>query len=336
MYSFEDATRQIWEQALQQFEEANLLQSWQWGAMNESLGNKVTRRIVVRDNEIVGALSCITKDAKRGRYLEVAGGPLIDWTNPNLVEATIGELRNIGKQHNCVFVRMRPQLLDEKAHQESMQQIGAKPSLMHVTADHTSIVDLTQNTDILLSNMRQQTRYEVRRAEKRGVKIEQIEPLENIEIFHDMQVNTASRQNFYPPSLEFLRAICENFGRQARMYRASKDGETLNLAIVISQGNEAAYFEAASTSQARREPGAYAIVWQAMQDAKNAGIKNFNLWGTAPPHLDNHRYSGVTTFKRGFGGRDVAYLPAHDIVLQPIRYQLTRLIELLRKKRRKL
>lgn len=336
MYNFDDSDQDQWNRAIEQFPEANMLQSWEWGEMNSTLGRTVIRRIITAEDGIVGLIGCTVKDAKRGRYLEVAGGPLIDWEDAGLVDATVGELRAIGKQHNCVFIRIRPQLLDKSTHHATMARIGATTSLMHVTADHTSIIDLSLDAEQLLANMRQQTRYEVRRAEKRSIKIDQVDPLNHLELFHEIQVRTASRQNFYPPSLAFLYALCDSFGDNVNMYKASKDDTILNLAIVISQGNEAAYFEAASTDDARREPGAYAIVWQAMLDAKNANRKSFNLWGTAPPGAQNHRYSGVTTFKRGFGGCDVAYLPAHDIVLRPTMYRLTRLVELLRKKRRKL
>lgn len=337
MYKFRNPDRGQWEQTIQEFPEANMLQSWQWGEMNSTLGHKVVRRIIITTEErVVGLMGCTIKNAKRGRYLEVAGGPLIDWRDTSLVDATVNELKLIGKENKCVFIRLRTQLLDEPTQHAIMQKLSARPSLMHVTADHTSIIDLSLDPEQLLANMRQQTRYEVRRTEKRGVKVGQVDPVEHIGIFHDMQVRTASRQNFYPPSLAFLYALCSSFEDTVYMYKASKDGKILNLAIVLSQGNEAAYFEAASTDEARREPGAYAIVWQAMLDAKNAGKKTFNLWGTAPPGVQNHRYSGVTTFKRGFGGRDVSYLPAHDIVLRPYAYRLTRLIELLRKRRRKL
>lgn len=335
MYNFRTPNRSEWQTALDLFPEANLLQSWQWGEVAEGLGH-TTIRYIISDKDILGAMSCIVKDAKRGRYLEVPAGPLIDWTNQQLVDAVVAKLRAIAREHRCVFVRMRPQLEDTPEHHVLMQRLGAKPALMHVAADHTTIVDVSVDEETLLAQMRQQTRYEVRRAKKRSVIVDQIDPLSHIEQFHELQVQTASRQNFYPPSLLFLSTLCEKFGKNIRLYQATKDGILLNLALVIYFGREIAYFEAASTVDARRESGAYAIIWQMMLDAKDEGYQYVNLWGTAPADSPNHRYAGVTTFKRGFGGQDATYLSAHDLVIQPLRYALTRSIESVRKKRRRL
>lgn len=335
MYKFQTPSQNQWETTLRLFPEANLLQSWQWGEVAEQLGHKTIRFIVVGE-ETFGAMSCIVKDAKRGRYLEVPAGPLIDWSNGGLVEAVVAKLRSVAQENRCVFVRMRPQLEESAEHQDLMKQLQAKPALMHVAADHTTIIDVGADEQTLLAQMRQQTRYEIRRATKRSVIVDQIDPLSNIDQFHELQMQTASRQNFFPPSLKFLTALCDKFGENIRLYRAQKDGTLLNLALVIYFGNEIAYFEAASTVDARREPGSYAIIWNMILEAKREGYRYVNLWGTAPPDSPNHRYAGVTTFKRGFGGKDATYISAHDLPIQPFRYAITRAFEGIRKRRRRL
>ena len=131
-----------------------------------------------------------------------------------------------------------------------------------------------------------------------------------------------------------MQSLGQSFGDNLRLYRAKKDGKLLNLALVIGWGEEADYFEAASTPAARQEPGAYGIVWQAIKDAKKAGYGRFNFWGIAYSDNSNHRYAGVTTFKRGFGGEDVEYLPAHDMIISRWRYLINWTIETFRRKKR--
>lgn len=336
MITFKDISRDQWDTLITKFPEANMLQSWQWGEVQEQLGHTVVRQEIADDTTTVGLVSAIIKDARRGRYLEIPGGPLIDWSNATLVGQVLASLKQIGSDHSCVFMRLRPQCEDSPELRNLFAKFGAQLSPMHVTADHTSIIDLAPDDETLLTNMRQQTRYEIKRAPKRGVEIVRVEAPEIIETFYHLQAETAERQGFIPPSRKYLEACFEKFGDNAAIYKASKGDVLLNLALVITYGQEVAYLEAASTSEARREPGAYAVIWQAMRDAKSAGITRFNLWGIAPPDSPGHRYAGVTTFKRGFGGRDVAYLSPHDIVLKPVRYQITKLIETSRKKRRHL
>ena len=71
-------------------------------------------------------------------------------------------------------------------------------------------------------------------------------------------------------------------------------------------------------------------------DSRPLGLKRYNLWGIAPPGAKHHRYAGVTTFKTGFGGDLVEYVPAHDLVLKPGRYLIDLAVETIRKKRRHL
>jgi lipid II:glycine glycyltransferase (peptidoglycan interpeptide bridge formation enzyme) len=73
-----------------------------------------------------------------------------------------------------------------------------------------------------------------------------------------------------------------------------------------------------------------------MRDLKALGYERFNLWGIAPAGQPNHRYAGVTTFKTGFGGEVIEYVPAHDLVLSKFGYFKDYVVESLRKKKRHL
>jgi len=336
MLRLTEIDRKTWDEAISKHPEANFLQSWQYGDVQIAAGHAALRYEISMDNIRIGIAQIIIKNARRGRYMEIAGGPLIDWNNHRLVAELVACLRALGRENKCVFVRIRPQCDDDGALHTGLNRLGCRLSPMHVTADHTSIVDLTQSTEQLLANMRQQTRYEIKRAPKRGIAVTKSESSSFIDEFYEVQSATARRQGFIPPSKRYLTALYENFADHAKLYHASKGDDLLNLAIIIRYGREAAYLEAASTDAARREPGAYAIIWQAIEDAKSDGLMRFNLWGIAPPDSPNHRYAGVTTFKRGFGGQDIAYLAPHDIIVSPVRYQLNHIVESMRKKRRHL
>ena len=208
---------------------------------------------------------------------------------------------------------------------------------MHLAAEHTVIIDLKKTTDELLAGMRRQTRYEVRRAMKQGIVVEKGNSEELFREFHRVQSDTAKRQGFVPPSLKVLLAEREAFGSQAEIYVAkTKAGEKIAYGLIIKDGREGDYYEAASTPLNRKLPGAYALLWQAMQDLKEEGYERFNLWGIAPAGQPNHRYAGVTTFKTGFGGEVVEFVPAHDLVISQLGYLRNLAVETVRRKRRHL
>lgn len=314
-----------WRAWLAEQEAANFLQSPEWGKANEKLGHA----IVIRGNGTSGYLGII-KDARRGRYLEVPGA-LID--DEDLAEAT-KNLAVTAKEHGCVFVRLRSQQEESDDALRTLEQHGWRKSPMHLHAEHTNIVDITPSEDDLLAAMRRQTRYEVRRVAKKGITVEAKPAAELVDEFYEVQQDTAARQGFIPPSLATLQAIAGAFGDDALIYQAEQEGQLLNMALVLRSGKEVDYYEAASTPEARGLPGAYGIIWQAIQDAKRDGYERLNLWGIAYSEDPGHRYAGVTTFKRGFGGKDVAYVPAHDLVINRPKYVLNWLVETIRKKKR--
>ena len=152
-----------------------------------------------------------------------------------------------------------------------------------------------------------------------------------------MQAETAKRQGFVPPNLNTLLAEREAFKGNIVIYVAkTEEGKPIAYGMFIKGGKEGDYYEAASTDLNRKLPGAYALLWQAAKDLKAEGYERFNLWGIAPPNQPNHRYAGVTTFKTGFGGEVIEYVPAHDLVLSKIGYLKDYMVEAIRKKKRHL
>ena len=331
MSQFEPSTREEWDRFVSGHPEANFLQSWQWGDAHLAQNFRILRHKLVVDGSIGAIVLGIIKDAKRGRYLEIAGGPLVDWTDEVLVRELIEQIKTYARVHECVFIRIRPQ-----AQHINLRVFGGRPAQMHLHAEHTSMLDVIPDEETLLERMRQQTRYEVKRAPRRDIDVRVEQSQGALERFTRMQADTAARQHFIPSSPVFLTAIMHAFGSDFSIYEAYKDGQLLNSALIISWGQEVDYFEAASTPEARKEPGAYAILWQAIQDAKTRGITRCNFWGIAPNDNPHHRYAKVTTFKRGFGGDDVTYTHAHDFVIKPLAYTKNWIVESVRKRRRKL
>lgn len=322
-----------WQEIIKNFPEANFLQSPAYGKMNELLGDKV----IEEDFGGKGRALIIVRNAKRGRYLEIPCGPLLDYSNEELVTSAFKKIAEIAKKEKCVFVRVRPQLKNSPENLRILATLGLKKSPMHLAAEHTVIIDLNKPEDELLANMRRQTRYEVRRAAKQGIIVEKNNDEAIFKEFRKVQAATAKRQGFVPPNLKTLLAEKESFGENIAIYVAkTSDGQPIAYGMIIKDGKEGDYYEAASTDLNRKMPGAYALLWQVMKDLKAEGYERFNLWGIAPAGQPNHRYAGVTTFKTGFGGEVVEYVPAHDMVISKMRYMADFAFETLRKKRRHL
>ena len=325
--------KQEWEDFLARHPEANFLQSWYWGEFHEALGKTIARIGFYRDQKLIGVMLSIIESAKRGRYLTVPAEPIINWEDKELVSFAFAEMKNIAALNSCVFVRIRPQLLEDDFSKQIFQVNNARSAQMHLHAELTSRLDITKSEDELLAQMRKTTRYEIRKAEKLGVTIETSKDEKDVKEFYDYQLETAKRQKFVPFSYKFLQEQFRVFfaADKALLYTAKFEGKILAQAFIIFYGNEAVYHYGIGTDEGRKYPGAYSIQWEAIKEAKKRGMKYYNFWGVASEEDKHHRFYTISIFKRGFGGEDTRYLHAQDLVINKPKYLVNFAVERLRK-----
>ncbi len=330
---------EVWEKFMATQSEANFLQSSSWGDFYEKLGKKVYRSGFYEDESLVGVMLSIVEPARRGRYLTVPAGPIIDWTSKEQWDTAVEELKRIGKVEKCVFVRVRPQLLQTESNAKMFTKSGFRNAQMHLHAELTSQLDLTKPEAEIRGGFRKGTKYEIKQAEKRGITLTTSTDVDAIDEFYNLQLVTAKRHGFVPFGKKYLKEQFKVFAAagKALLYSAKTvDGKLIAQAFVIFYNQEAAYHYGASTELGRIEPGAYAIQWEAIKEAKRRGMVRYNFWGVVSPGQTKHRFYGVSVFKRGFRGEDISYLHAQDLVLDKIRYLPNWAIETARKHRRHL
>lgn len=330
-------SKENWENFLASRAEANFLQSWNWGVFHQKLGKKVFPLGLFDGETQIGAAMTVKEEAKRGKYLTVAGGPLLDWGNTEHLQKIFEALKELARSEGCQFIRMRPQEVESVELKQLAAQHGWQESPMHLTADLTLQLDLTKSEEELLAEMRKNTRYEVRRVEKLGIEVKQSADPAEIQTFYEQQLEVAKKHHFVPFSYKFLYEQFVTFAAdgQVRLFHSYHEGKLLASAFILFYHQEAVYHYGVSTANNDRLPGSYACQWEAIKWAKSQGGLRYNFWGIAPENQPNHRFAGVSLFKRGFGGEEVQYLPAHDLPVS-LSYQVVRGFELLRKKMRKL
>lgn len=323
-----------WDSVFEKHPEANFLQSWEWGEFHEAMGNKVIRSGFYVETKLVGIMLSIVEKARRGTYLTVPAGPIIDWENASLIDNFKAEIIEIAKEYKCAFVRVRPQLESNDFSKNLFKSLGFRSAPMHLHAELTNQLDITKPTEELMANMRKATRYEIRKAEKIGVIIKESSDPKDIQGFYDLQLDTARRQGFVPFSYKFLHEQFMVFAssHHAVLYSAFFEKNLLAQGFIIFYGKEGVYHYGASTTEGRNYPGAYLIQWCAIQEAKKRGMTRYNFWGVAAE--EHHRFANLSMFKRGFGGTDLEYLHAQDLIVNYPKYLVNFAIEMLRKKMR--
>lgn len=327
-------SKEQWDSYVSSLEEANFLQSWDFYEFHILRGKKVVRKLVLDGSKIIGAWAGVVETARRGTYMAIAGGPLIDYSDSKLVKAVFDDIRTEGTKAGCVFVRVRPQLeLSEKS-LKLMSKLGLKKAPMYLSVEYAGILDLKKSEEEILAGASQGFRRKLRKAEKNDIEIIVSDDETAINDFCKLEKLHAERQKYVAFSEDFLKKQFEAFkkGGEVLIYTAKKDGEILAQNFMIFYGPEASYHYGVSSQLGTKYSAAPLLHLAAMEEARKRGCIRYNLWGIVGTDETSHRFYGVSEFKRSFGCEELKYTPAHDMILKPAKYKLTEVVEKVRKK----
>ncbi len=327
--------KEKWDKFITSKKEANFLQSWDFYEFHKKRGKRIVRRAVLDDKgEIIAAYAGVVETAKRGKHLAIAGGPILDWGNQKLVNLVFEDIKKAGKEEECVFVRVRPQLpLSEKS-LKLMRELGMKKAPMYLSVEYAGILDLHKSEEEILAGASQGFRRKLRKAEKVGIEIKAETSDEAINEFCKLEKKHAERQKYVAFSESFLKNQFEAFreGGEILIYTARYEKEILAMNFMVFYGPEASYHYGVSSELGTKYSAAPLLHLSAMDEARKRGCIRYNLWGIVGLEEKSHRFYGVSEFKRSFGCEELKYTPAHDLVLKPFLYKKTKLVETARKK----
>lgn len=326
------ADEKAWEAFIEKHSPGALFQSYLWGEVLRRGSVAVERFGVYRNGTLEGVFQTAHILARRGRYLHVRHGPVFSGTENGAWPFVLSALKDMARRKRMMFVRLNPLITDSPFIRRAFAKTGAVPSAIHrMDAEHCWVLDLTQSEDELLSGMRKSTRYEIRRADKEGVTVRSGAEESDMDAFMDLYSVTSRRHGFVPHS--GVRHEFDVFAKKgrARLYLGSAGGQPVSGAIIIYQGDQAIYHHGASIPH--KLPVSHAVQWTAIREAKARGCRIYNFWGIAPENAPTHPWNGITVFKKGFGGREMEYIHAHDFPVSPW-YFIPRTVESLRRRMR--
>lgn len=329
-------TQQDWDDFVQAQEHGSFLQSWHWGQFEKTLGHAVHYWGLYEQERLIGTSLLIQVRSKRGRYLECLGGPVFASFTREHFDAWMQEVTTFAQDNGADFLRLRLPLPHTKEGLNYLSSYKAQEAPLYYQAELTRRVSLADDVDALFAQMKKKTRYEIRRSVREGVEVEKVYSSESstdeweraFEIFWKLYQAMVKRQGYVGYSRSYLHRQFELFFAigQAYMYLAKHNDEYVAATIFFDYGSTTTYHHSASLPQSAMSAPAV-LIWEAMQEAKARGRVWFDLFGIAP---SGRRYAsrlGLTYFKEGFGGEEFQWLRTHDVVFNPIGYQISRLIE---------
>lgn len=288
----------------------NLWQSKQWAAFQESLGNK----IFWVDNILV-----LKKNLPFGKcFYEIQrADPTKEFWE---------KLQEIAKKENAVFCRIAP--ASEKFEKPNLP---IKKSKGQRFPDLTRTIDILASEEEIFAQFSQACRRHIRKAKKGGVVVS---VSNDLPIFAQISQETAKRDGFLAHSQNYFETFFSSMN-SAELLVATKGDDWLCGGIFIDDGETAYYYYGASSEEYRELNAPTLLQWEAMKRAKSKGCTAFDLLGIAPENNANHRLSGVSRFKKKFGGKVREYYPETNIIFSCfwfVAYRFAKYIRLLFRK----
>lgn len=257
-------------------------------------------------------------------------GPV--FSTPEAFREIIGVARDYCRKNNGYLLRIDPAMLaDDTDFRKDAESLGfrfdPRDDYSTFIARKVYVTDLAGLTEEeLLSRFHSKTRYNIRLAQRRGVTIRE-GTVDELPIFREMMLETASRDGFSAKSVAFYQALLESFGEDGSLLFAEKDGQILAGAIQITQGASSWYVYGCSFNQGREHMPNYLMQWEMICRALRRGCKIYDFRGVEGDPVPENPHYGLHRFKQGFDARFVEYAGQMDMILAPVSHALIGILQ---------
>lgn len=310
------------------------------GEFQEKVGGKVFRLGAEEEGKLAAVATIVKKFLPMGKnYFYCPRGPVIGCQISDVrfrmaIESLFYEIREIARKEGVMFMRFEPETELKLENWEIEKTLDVQPS-------KTLVLNLSKTEDELLRQMHPKTRYNIRLAEKKGVRLEEA-GIESFDKFWELMGQTSDRDDFRLHGIDYYKEMIKLDHRQGgasgtgrtggtgkdfiKLFFAKYKGKAIAAGIFSFFGNTATYMHGASSDENRNLMAPYSLQWEAIKLAKAKGYKYYDFFG-----IDEKKWPGITRFKKGFGGKEKKYPGTFDLAFDPGWYSVYKMVRKVRR-----
>jgi lipid II:glycine glycyltransferase (peptidoglycan interpeptide bridge formation enzyme) len=252
------------------------------------------------------------------RFAYAPRGPLAEEWNETTNTAWIRALRAAtqagGALERAAIVRMDPEIEAAGPIEAALRASGWRRA-HDMQPRRTRIIDLTQDEDALLSDLRKKWRQYVNKARTNGIVVRDVDPrveTDAFDRFHAVMREVSKRTALPLRSAATFREVWAAYAPtgESRLLFAEKDGDVQAVLLLVRCGSRVVEPYGGMTDAGADSRANYLLKWEAIRTSREQGGTSYDMWGLIG--------SGIDHFKAGFGGREVEYIGAWDFALSPV------------------
>ena len=311
------ADPEAWDALVESSDPGSYLQLTGWARV-KAVNGWSSRRITAGDG--VGAQILIRRPRPLPwGFAYAPRGPLGGGWSPEELAAFTAAVRD-GLPHTAGRVshlRIDPEIeidgpLDpDGATRRALATSGWQPA-PPIQPNSTRVIDLRPDEETLWGDLRKKWRQYVNKARSGGVVVVDAEG-DRLPDFYRIYRETADRAGFLIRAESAYRDVWEAFrpsGRARLLFAQSGEGAPLATLFLVRSGTRVVEPYGGMTQAGADTRANYLLKWEAIRSSREAGADAYDLWGLAT--------GGIAHFKTGFGGREVRYIGAWDLVLDQL------------------
>ncbi|MHC5227325.1 peptidoglycan bridge formation glycyltransferase FemA/FemB family protein [Enterococcus sp. LJL99] len=216
-------------------EQGNFLQSVEMAKLLIKRGKNVFFLGMKEDSQVVGAALLFSSPLKMGQSFSIYGGPLLDYSNSQLLNDFLNEVQLFIKKHKGLLLDFSPNLVYQFRNDDgtpsllSEVQKNVNQTIIKCNFQHDGIdsgysnsspkVIYTKNLNELsekdlIKTYHSSTRAKVNKAAKSNMIIRELSR-EELPKFEAAMKHTATRCFFSDKGLDYYKALYDSFGEQA-------------------------------------------------------------------------------------------------------------------------
>lgn len=297
------------------FYKSNFMQTIFWAELKEEYGFKALY-FVIETGDVEEGLVVLIRYIGAG--LSIAYIP----HGPSEAFLDLVDLKELSKELKKYLSRsiilIRYDLLLKKGCKEI---VGLRKSVVDIQVPDTTILNITGTEDDILGGMHKKTRYNIRLAGKKGVKVQDV-PISELDRWYNIYQVTAERDSIAIHSKEYYLSVynhaLESEGVDMKLLFAEHDGDLLAGIFILICGDRATYLYGASSNVKRNLMPSYLLQWEAIKLSKSSEAVTYDFFGIPPTGDKGHSMHGLYRFKTGFGGDLIHRSGCFDYSLNPL------------------
>lgn len=305
------------------------LQSWSWGEFRKQTGVSVSRVGVYEKEKLVRSFQITWHKLPKTPYC-IGYCPKSVLPNPEEMKY----LSNLARDKGAIMIKFEP---NRRKDDEAMEQINLLSQQFNFKKGKSLFtkfsfwLEIDRSEEEILKGMHQKTRYNLRLAEKKGVKI--VEDENGFEDYWKLMEETTKRQGFYAHTKKYHQQMWQSMKKSGmgHLFKAVYEGKVLTTWILFVLNGVLYYPYGASSNQNREVMASNLLMWEAIKFGKKNHCKLFDMWGSLGPEPDvKDPWYGFHRFKQGYGPELVEFVGTYDLIVNPVVYKLYGMVDWLR------